>query len=192
MADQISRRTLLKTASFAGGMSVLSACNDVALPGLSTASNTDGSTPPPMVMPDQLPSSSAPLQRSTSGTDFVYEIQYSDEEWRSRLTPAEYQILREGATEPRHSHRFTQTTDVGVYHCQGCDLPIYASSQKVILDIGWVFFRHSLPDSVLLGVDGVAIEAHCRRCAGHLGHVLYVETEVLHCINGTALNFEAT
>ena len=189
MADKFSRRTLLKAASVTGGLGVLSACDEVALPGLS-ATPGDRTPPPPTVMPDQLPSASGTSPKPSS-TGFTYEVQYSDEEWRTRLTPAEYKVLRESKTEPRHSHRFVQTTDAGTYHCQGCELPIYTSDQKVILDIGWVFFRHCLPDSVLLGVDGVANEAHCRRCGSHMGHVLYVAGEVLHCVNGTALDFKA-
>ena len=184
MANQISRRTLLKAASVTGGIGVLSACDGIALPGL-----TEQPAPPPAVLPDQLPSSSGTA--ALHGKGFVYEVQFSDEEWRRRLTPAEYHILREDGTEPRHSHRFTQTTDAGTYHCQGCDLPIYTSDEKVVLDIGWVFFRHAMPDSVMLGVDRDRIEAHCRRCGSHMGHILYVETEILHCVNGTALDFKA-
>jgi len=132
-----------------------------------------------------------PASLPSSRTKLIYKVRHTEEEWRARLSPDEYSVLREGDTEPRHSHYLTRETGAGIYNCQGCDLPIYSSEEKTILDIGWVFFRHALPDSVLLGVDSDRIEAHCRRCGSHIGHVLYVETEILHCVNGTALDFKA-
>lgn len=181
MVDIFSRRALIKTASI-GGIGVLAGCDAVKFPGTSK-DQSPGDAPP---RPGQVAAGQAP----TNGS-FVYEIQRTEEDWRERLTPAEYDILRLGRTEPRNSHYLTLTNDIGTYHCKGCSLPVYDSAQKVILDIGWVFFKHSLQDSVLLGTDAGQIEAHCRRCASHLGHILYVETEVLHCINGTALDFVA-
>jgi len=185
MADQISRRGVLQGLGI-GTIGTLTACDAVNLPGFTSAppraSAPENTLVEAMPMPEALPSSK---------TEFAYEVRYSDEEWRARLSPDEYRVLRQGGTEQRHSHYLTRETGPGIYNCQGCDLPIYTSSQKVILDIGWVFFKHALPDSVLLGVDSGRIEAHCRRCGSHMGHVLYVETEILHCINGTALDFKA-
>ena len=187
MADQISRRGILQGMGLAT-IGTLAACDGVDLPGLNSQTPPSAPTAPETTLveagitPEVLPSSQ---------TEFIYEIRYSEDEWRARLSPDAYKVLREGATEPRHSHYLTRETAPGVYHCQGCDLPVYTSSQKTILDIGWVFFKHALPDSVLLGVDQGRIEAHCRRCGSHLGHVLYVQTEILHCINGTALDFKA-
>jgi len=68
-------------------------------------------------------------------------------------------------------------------------LPIYSSSQKVVLSRGWAFFYHSYENATLTGIDRGQIEAHCRRCGSHLGHILYVESDILHCINGSALEF---
>lgn len=186
MADNFSRRNMLQITSIAG-LAALTGCDAVQFPGAD--SKPDGASegslpPPPNPTPARLPS---------SNTAFNYEIVRSDEDWRARLTPAEYNILRQGGTEPRHSHRYTQLNEAGIYHCQGCDLPIYDASEKVILDIGWAFFYHSRPDTVLIGRDDEQLEAHCRRCGGHLGHLLFVEKagEILHCINGTALEFKA-
>ena len=182
MARKYSRRTALTLT----GVGVLSACDVVAFPGTGQAAGGTAkmpTTPPPNPTPSSLP--------STNNT-FTYEIVRTDQEWRDRLTPAEYNILREGGTERRNSHRYTQLDEAGSYHCQGCDLPVYDNAEKVILNIGYVFFRHALKDSVLFGrEDDGRIEAHCRRCGSHLGHVLYVENEILHCINGTALGFKA-
>ena len=132
---------------------------------------------------------------------FRYEVSRSEEEWRDMLSEAEYKILRDGQTElPLTSELVSEERD-GTYACRGCDLPVYLSNWKVPLDKGWVFFAHGVPNSVLLGIDGPQriygmgadfpnlIETHCRRCGSHLGHILLVDGEVLHCINGTSLTF---
>lgn len=181
MTNDLTRRSVLVSAGV-GAITGLAACDAVRLPGVDEK---------PKVATDDGPETAPPPPRTAAAGDvFHYEVQYSDAEWRTRLTPAEYKILRAGGTEERHSHHFTQKTDPGTYSCKGCDLPIYLSEEKVNLDIGWVFFKHSLPDAVLLGQDEGQIEAHCRRCGSHLGHVLFVKSDILHCINGTALGFE--
>lgn len=134
--------------------------------------------------------------------DFQYSYQKTEKEWRAQLTEAEYGILREGKTEKKKSSPLWKEKRAGEYHCKGCDLRVYSSDYKVNLNKGWVFFRQSEPDSVLLGIDlvttyggrkknGSVMEAHCRRCGSHFGHILYVKGEILHCINGAALSFEA-
>ncbi len=142
---------------------------------------------------------------STNGGDFQFEVTRTEEEWHERLSDEEYRILRKSGTEKPHSHPFATSTDKGTYACRGCDLDIYDSSWKVILDVGWVFFQHSHPNSVLTAIDGgpkgdgvdskgrlSMIEAHCRRCGSHFGHILIVDGDLLHCINGTSLTFTPT
>lgn len=181
MADPLSRRAALKFFSIATA-TTLAGCDRVALPGLAKRTLEE----------PKLEAGPMPARLPSSQTAFAYEVIHRDEDWRTRLTPAEYSVLREGATEPRNSHYYTRQTEAGIYRCKGCDLPVYDWTQKVILDIGWVFFRHAIPDSLLSGIDGRRIEVHCRRCGSHMGHILYVETEILHCVNGTALNFTPT
>ncbi|MEM7490702.1 MAG: peptide-methionine (R)-S-oxide reductase, partial [Pseudomonadota bacterium] len=117
-----------------------------------------------------------------------------------------------------------ESTEPGMYHCKGCELPVYDARWKMVVDKGWLFYRHSEPRAVLTSIDKsvyaefaggsdmgpvvpdavpagltdeeirqidplLLIEVHCRRCASHLGHLLIVERKLLHCINGTALNF---
>lgn len=136
--------------------------------------------------------------------DFIYEITRSDADWRERLTEDEYRILRRGGTElPGSSPLWTETRP-GDFCCKGCDLLIYRGAWREPVEKGWVFFRHSEKDTVLTGIDGPVaeygmdtlsdislIEAHCRRCGSHLGHVLLVDRKVLHCINGASLTFTA-
>lgn len=134
---------------------------------------------------------------------FVYEVTRSEEEWRGMLDKAEFNILRMGGTELPKTHPLWNNTAEGTYCCRGCDLTLYDSVWKVELDKGWAFFRQSRENTILMGIDGqppegmgsddgrppAMIEAHCRRCGSHLGHILTVEGETLHCINGTSLQF---
>jgi len=140
-----------------------------------------------------------------TGNDFAFEVRRSDEEWRARLSKDEFIILRKGSTELPKSHPNWNENRDGTYACVGCDLHVYSANWKVLLDVGWAFFRHGEENAILLGVDGpvaaygammgddkgpgAMIEAHCRRCGSHLGHVVIVEGLLLHCINGTSLAF---
>lgn len=150
---------------------------------------------------------SAPAARADGpfSVDFPFEIQRTREEWRALLTDEEYNVLREGWTEPRHSSELVNETRPGTYHCKGSGLAVYSHVNKVQLDIGWVFFRHSIPDAVLLGIDGPPpelndagmlrqdedsiVEVHCRMSGSHLGHIVVIDGELIHCINGVALEF---
>ncbi|MEJ6390681.1 peptide-methionine (R)-S-oxide reductase [Gymnodinialimonas ulvae] len=137
--------------------------------------------------------------------DFIYEVTRTEEEWRAMLTEDEHRIMRENGTEPRFSSEFWETEEAGHYHCKGCDLTIYDSAQKTLRLIGWVFYHHARPNSVLMDIDEwpaqmseteieevrQVTEVHCRRCGSHLGHYLIVQGEMLHCINGASLTFAA-
>lgn len=143
----------------------------------------------------------------SEGGDYTYEVTRTDPEWKERLTQEEYEILRTGSTETPKSSPLWEETRNGSYACKGCDLHNYDANWKVILDKGWAFFHHSTPNSVLTGIDGpvpdygsdmapegtvAMMEAHCRRCGSHLGHIVMAEGMLLHCINGASLNFAPT
>jgi len=177
MGKHISRRNILKFG-FVTGLGALAACDGVTFPGLSNGSPSA-----------ETPAQTGTDQPATIASGFRYEVQRTEAEWRARLSEDEYTILREGGTEPRNSSPLAAETRNGTYACKGCDLPIYSSSQKIILPQGWVFFHHSYENAVLTGIDNGQIEAHCRRCGSHLGHILYVQSKIVHCINGSALSF---
>lgn len=134
--------------------------------------------------------------------EFIYEIIRTEDEWRAMLSTEEYNILRKASTEmPETSPLWNNAAD-GTYTCRGCDLNLYTSVWKVAVPMGWAFFSQSRENAVLMGIDGeppeayppesrfgAIIEAHCRRCGSHLGHVLTVEGKTLHCVNGTSLQF---
>lgn len=138
----------------------------------------------------------------TEGEGMVYEVTRTEQEWLDHLDPVTYFIMRKGGTEkPKSSPLWMEFRD-GTYHCKGCDLTLYEHRWKIILDIGWVFFDHAVPDAVLMGIDGpveeygqmadsekTVTEVHCRRCGSHLGHYLIIQGVMTHCINGAALDF---
>jgi peptide-methionine (R)-S-oxide reductase len=121
------------------------------------------------------------------------------------LEPIEYFVLREGNTENPRTSALWNNVEKGAYCCKGCDLTVYESRQKIELEKGWVFFRHSEANTVLTGIDrpeaeevdpfadaAAMLEVHCRRCGSHLGHIVAMEEvpgRPIHCINGFALNF---
>ena len=131
--------------------------------------------------------------------EFAYEVTRTEAEWRALLPDLEYEILRNGATEWAKTSDLWDDYRDGTFHCKGCDLHLYSSEHRVPLDKGWVFFSHSEPVAVMTDIDPRAnysmedgatmslIEVHCRRCGSHLGHILQVDGQVVHCINGLAL-----
>lgn len=136
--------------------------------------------------------------------DMTYEVMRTEAEWRAALSGEEYNILREHGTEARFSSPLWEEEAPGHYHCKGCDLTLYQSDQKTVRFIGWVFYFHAMPNSVLLDIDEwpaqmsdaeemgeprQVTEVHCRRCGSHFGHLLQVQGDMLHCINGAALTF---
>lgn len=131
---------------------------------------------------------------------FDYEITRTEADWRAMLGD-DYPILREGRTEKQRSSPLWAEAREGQYDCRGCGLLQYRSFAKVNLLKGWVFFTASEPNAQMMSQDGIAemaddpqaqdvtIETHCRRCGSHMGHILLVEGQVLHCINGASLTF---
>ncbi|MSU91195.1 peptide-methionine (R)-S-oxide reductase [Rhodobacteraceae bacterium 2CG4] len=133
--------------------------------------------------------------------DYEYEVTRTEEEWRALLSDYEFAILRQSGTEWARSSPLWNDYRQGDFSCKGCDLQLYSSDWRVALDKGWVFFAHSLPTAVMTDIDpgnpyglrreeGTAVvEVHCRRCGSHLGHLLVVEGQLVHCVNGTSLIF---
>lgn len=118
------------------------------------------------------------------------------DQWRKRLTPAQFHILREAGTEPPFSSPLDHETRAGLYHCAGCALPLYSSATKYDSGTGWPSFWKPLPDAIATRTDTrlwmSRTEVHCRRCGGHLGHVFKdgpPPTGLRYCMNGLALDF---
>lgn len=127
-----------------------------------------------------------------------FEIMRSDAEWRAMLSPLEYKVMRKEGTERAGSSPLDKLYDDGIYHCRGCDLAIYSSEHKFDSGTGWPSFWQSLPNAIGTRKDRrllrVRIEAHCRRCGSHLGHIFDdgpAPTGKRHCLNGVSLVFKA-
>ncbi len=129
-----------------------------------------------------------------------YPLQLSDDEWRSRLDPLEYAVLRQAGTEPAFSGAYVTTKKVGVYRCRGCDVELFRSETKFDSHCGWPSFFTPLAEArVIERTDTshgmVRTEVLCANCGGHLGHVFAGEgyatpTDLRYCINSVSLRFE--
>ncbi|MHB1214330.1 MAG: peptide-methionine (R)-S-oxide reductase MsrB [Thiobacillus sp.] len=117
-------------------------------------------------------------------------------EWKKRLTPEQYTILREDGTEPPFSSPLDHETRSGLYLCVACGLPLFPSRFKYDSGTGWPSFYDVLPGHVGTRADHTLIlprtEYHCARCDGHHGHVFKdgpKPTGLRYCNNGAALRF---
>ena len=122
----------------------------------------------------------------------------SDADWRKRLTPAQYNVLRNHGTERPGSSPLLREHRKGTFVCAGCALPLFSSAAKFESGTGWPSFYEPLPDAVETKADRsffmTRTEVHCRRCLGHLGHVFDdgpKPTGLRYCMNGVALKFES-
>lgn len=135
----------------------------------------------------------------------TFEIMRTDADWRARLTPAQFAVLRQEKTESPFSNSLKGERSpllaenrAGTFHCAGCDLPLYLSETKFKSGTGWPSFWDTIAGNVNFKADNTLFtrrtEEHCRRCGGHLGHVFDdgpAPTGKRHCINGLALTFKA-
>jgi peptide-methionine (R)-S-oxide reductase len=121
----------------------------------------------------------------------------SEAEWKKRLSPSAYKVLRQEGTEPPFTSALNQEKRSGVYRCAGCRLALFDSAAKFDSGTGWPSFWKSLDGAVATQVDFKLLvprtEYHCRRCGGHQGHVFKDgprPSGLRYCNNGVALVFE--
>ena len=123
-------------------------------------------------------------------------MQRTDEEWRAKLTPEQFHVLRKHGTEPPGSSPLNAEKRDGTFKCAACGQSLFSSETKFESGTGWPSFYKPLDNAVGTRSDRtlgmVRTEVHCRRCGGHLGHVFDdgpKPTGLRYCMDGLALMF---
>ena len=134
---------------------------------------------------------------STSTSTNIFPVTRTDDEWRARLTPEQYHVMRGHGTERPGSCALLHEKRAGTFSCAGCGEELFRSGLKFESGTGWPSFNDPLPGAVETSEDRsygmVRTEVHCARCGSHLGHVFPdgpPPTGLRYCINGVALDFQ--
>jgi peptide-methionine (R)-S-oxide reductase len=133
----------------------------------------------------------------TDSSTRQYAVQKSDEEWRAKLSPAEFQVLRKAGTERPFTGEYTDTKTIGVYKCRACDAELFRSETKFDSHCGWPSFFAPLAEDRVEYIEDhdlgmKRVEVRCANCGSHLGHVFEGEgygtpTDLRYCINSVSL-----
>jgi peptide-methionine (R)-S-oxide reductase len=127
------------------------------------------------------------------------QVELTDDEWKQRLEPERYEVLRRAATEPPWSGALVHNHETGTYHCGGCGALLFDAETKFDSGTGWPsFFEPAATDALELVEDRshgmVRTEVRCQSCGGHLGHLFDdgpAPTGLRYCMNSLALDFRA-
>ncbi|WP_433791627.1 peptide-methionine (R)-S-oxide reductase MsrB [Actinoplanes sp. CA-252034] len=126
------------------------------------------------------------------------DLPTTQDEWRIRLSPEEFYVLREAGTEPPWSGEYVETKTEGVYDCRACGAALYESSSKFDSHCGWPSYDDAIPGAVreiedrTLGM--VRTEIRCANCDSHLGHVFrgegFTPKNTRHCVNSLSIRLD--
>lgn len=125
-------------------------------------------------------------------------VELSDEEWRQRLSPAQYEVLRHSATEPAWSGEYLHVDGEGTFRCAGCGAALFSTDHKFDSGSGWPSFDRAVDAGTVIEHEDrshgmVRTEILCAKCGGHLGHVFPdgpTETGLRYCVNSLALRYD--
>ncbi len=136
------------------------------------------------------------IRPAFGASEGTFEITLTEAEWRARLSPQAFAVLREEDTERPFTSALNEEKRAGTFACAGCDLPLFDAAAKYDSGTGWPSFFQPLDNAVAtkrdLSLFGLRTEVHCRRCGGHLGHVFEdgpAPTGLRYCMNGVSLKF---
>ena len=126
------------------------------------------------------------------------KLELSEQQWREKLTPEQYHILREAGTERAFTGKYEKNKAAGEYRCAGCGQPLFASETKYDSGSGWPSFYQPMEQEAVaehrdMSHGMVRVEVRCAKCEGHLGHVFPDgpnPTGLRYCINSASLDFE--
>lgn len=138
------------------------------------------------------------LENESVSSSDMSKIVKSPSEWRAILSPEQFAVLRNKATERPFTGKYDSFSKPGIYNCAGCGNPLYRSSTKFDAHCGWPAFYQAIPGAINYHKDAtmgmLRTEMTCAKCDGHLGHVFYDEgfknpTNERHCVNSISLKF---
>lgn len=126
-------------------------------------------------------------------------FELTDEEWRARLSPEQYEVLRRSATEPPWSGKYLHVDDDGIFRCAGCGAALFSTDSKFDSGSGWPSFDRAIADGTVeeradRSHGMVRTEILCARCGGHLGHLFPdgpTDTGLRYCVNSLAIELDA-
>ncbi|GAA1518205.1 peptide-methionine (R)-S-oxide reductase MsrB [Dactylosporangium maewongense] len=131
-------------------------------------------------------------------TEPLVDLPTTDAEWRVRLSPEEFRVLRRAGTEAPWTGEYVNTKTAGVYNCRACGAQLFESSSKFDSHCGWPSFDDAIPGTVKEIEDDslgmVRTEIRCARCDSHLGHVFrgerMTDKDTRHCVNSLSIRLD--